>query len=409
MGAQTSVKQNFSIRDLFTGLDIPLLLTIIALLILGLVVLYSASMPVAIEYDYHPIEDVLEQGRWALLGLFIALFISLIDYRKLQPYIFYGLALAIIALILVLLVGEERFGATRTFFNGRIQPSEITKVILILYLAFWLKTKGEFLQKISLWVIPLGSVLGFISVLIYLEPDFSALLTILIITGILLFLAHIDWWQVIIIALAGTGMFALVIRFTGTGAIRWEQFRTGWRDPGEAISQVQRTFESIVNGGIFGVGIGQGQVKFTGLEVGQTDTIFTIIAEELGLIGCLIVLGLFTLILWRGIKISQASSDLSGQLIAAGITFWIVAEAFINIASLINLIQIGRNTLPFFSKGGSSMISIMTAVRFILSVSRVKKKKKIKERSSYSAVVDMRWRDRGRSVSRARSSSSTHR
>ncbi len=334
----------------------------------------------------------------------------LIDYRKLQPYIFYGLALAIIALILVLLVGEERFGATRTFFNGRIQPSEITKVILILYLAFWLKTKGEFLQKISLWVIPLGRlVLGFISVLIYLEPDFSALLTILIITGILLFLAHIDWWQVIIIALAGTGMFALVIRFTGTGAIRWEQFRTGWRDPGEAISQVQRTFESIVNGGIFGVGIGQGQVKFTGLEVGQTDTIFTIIAEELGLIGCLIVLGLFTLILWRGIKISQASSDLSGQLIAAGITFWIVAEAFINIASLINLIPIGGNTLPFFSKGGSSLISIMTGVGFILSVSRVNQVSKIKERSSYSAVVDMRWRDRGRSVSRARSSSSTHR
>ncbi len=314
MGAQTSVKQNFSIRDLFTGLDIPLLLTIIALLILGLVVLYSASMPVSIEYSYHPIEDVLEQGRWALLGLFIALFISLIDYRKLQPLVFYALAAAVLSLVLVLLIGEERFGATRTFLNGRFQPSEITKVILIIYLAFWLKTKGEFLQKISLWVIPLGSVLGLISVLIYLEPDFSALLTILIITGILLFLAHIDWWQVIIIALAGTGMFALVIRFTGTGAIRWEQFRTGWRDPGEAISQVQRTFKSIVNGGIFGVGIGQGQVKFTGLEVGQTDTIFTIIAEELGLIGCLIVLALFTMILWRGIKISQASSDLSGRI-----------------------------------------------------------------------------------------------
>jgi cell division protein FtsW len=120
MGAQTSVKQKFSIRDLFIGLDIPLLLTIIALLILGLVVLYSASMPVGIQYGYHPIEDVLEQGRWALLGLFIAFFISLIDYRKLQPVIFYLLALAIFALVLVLLVGEERFGATRTFFNGRI-------------------------------------------------------------------------------------------------------------------------------------------------------------------------------------------------------------------------------------------------------------------------------------------------
>jgi cell division protein FtsW len=248
-----------------------------------------------------------------------------------------------------------------------------------------------------------------ICVLIFLEPDYSALLTILIITGILLFLAHIDWWQMILLTLGGTGMFALVIRFTDTGSIRWEQFRTGWRDPGEAISQVQRTFESIVNGGIFGVGIGQGTVKFTGLEVGQTDTIFTIIAEELGLVGCLIVLALFALILWRGIKISQESSDLSGQLIAAGITFWVVAEAFINIASLINLIPIGGNTLPFFSKGGSSLISIMTGVGFVLSVSRVNQVTKSRKRSSHSAVVDMRWRDRGRSISRARGTASTHR
>ena len=115
------------------------------------------------------------------------------------------------------------------------------------------------------------------------------------------------------------------------------------------------------------------------------------------------------MILWRGIKIAQESTDLSGQLIAAGITFWIVVEAFINIASLINLIPIGGNTLPFFSKGGSSLLSIMVGVGFVLSVSRVNQVTKNSERSSHSAVVDMRWRDRGRSVSRARSSASTRR
>lgn len=407
MAAQSTVKRKFKFSELFTNMDIPMVISVLALLVLGLVVLYSASMPLGFAYDYHPIEDVIDQGRWVLLGLALAFGISLVDYRKIRPFIMILLLGAITSLILVLIIGEERFGATRTFFNGRVQPSEITKVILILYLAFWLKSKSEYLSNLFVWGMPLGIVLGAISVLLFLEPDFSALLTILLISAIMLFLANIAWLQALVVAVAGTGLFAFVIKFTSTGEFRWNQFITGWHDPSAAISQVQRAFESIVDGGLFGVGIGQGTVKFTGLEVGQTDTIFTIIAEEMGLVGILFVLGLFSLLMWRGIKIAQESKDRTGQLIAAGITFWIITETFFNIASLINLIPIGGNTLPFFSKGGSSLVSIMVGIGLVLSVSRVNKREKQIERSSKSAVVDMRWRDRRRSVPRSRGTTST--
>lgn len=404
MGKQSSVNQRFSLRSLFYGLDIQLSLLIIALLTFGLVVLYSASMPVGISDGYHPIKDVLGQARWALLGLVVAFVISFLDYRKFQKLSLPLLFIAIFSLILVMLIGSELHGAKRTLFEGRVQPSEITKVILILYLSFWLTSKKEYLKHITLWALPLGILVGIIAALLYMEPDFSALLTILIITGLLLFLAHIDWWQTIIIGGLGVGAFLFVINFTGTGSIRWEQFQAGWRDPSQAISQVQRTFESIVDGGLFGVGIGQGTVKFTGLEVGQTDTIFTIVAEEMGLVGIFVLLLLFVLLMVRGLKIAQTSKEESGQLISAGIIFWIIAETFLNIASLINLIPIGGNTLPMFSKGGSSLVSILTGLGFVLSVARVNHVTKTNERSSHSAVVDMRWRDRGRSVSGSRRS-----
>ncbi|NTW43831.1 MAG: FtsW/RodA/SpoVE family cell cycle protein, partial [Anaerolineaceae bacterium] len=175
------------------------------------------------------------------------------------------------------------------------------------------------------------------------------------------------------------------------------------------ISQVKRSIESLVDGGLFGVGIGQGTVKFTGLEVGQSDTIFTVVAEEMGLLGCMLVIGLFLLLFLRGLKIAIQSNDLAGRLIASGISIWIITEAFLNIASLFNIVPVGGNTLPFFSLGGSSLVSILTGIGFLLSVSRMNYRDKYSERNPFNAVVDLRWRDRRRSVSGARGTASNRR
>ncbi len=396
-------QQNPKIPFLKT-IDFPLVLIVLALFLLGLVVLYSASMPIAYYSgtDITPWDYVSRQAMFGLIGLAGAFFITWIDYRVWKKFMLPALLVTWGVLFLVLVVGSFKHGSTRTFFDGSVQPSEISKVLIMLYLSFWIKGKQENLKKLTFWVIPIGFVLGITAVLLVLEPDFSAVLTLVLISSLILFLANLDWKQILLIGVFAVLSFFLVIRISTTGSTRWGQFINGYNDPQQALTQVKRSIESVVNGGFFGVGIGQGTVKFTGLEVGQSDTIFTVIAEEMGLVGCVVVLILFLLLLWRGFKIAVESEDLAGKLIAAGISSWIVIEAFINIASLFNIVPIGGNTLPFFSLGGSSLVSILTGIGFVLSVGRINQIKKIEERSPFSAVVDLRWRDRRRSVPRSR-------
>jgi cell division protein FtsW len=357
---------------------------------------YYASTPTS-PWDY-----VSRQALFGLIGLAGAFFIAWIDYRVWKKFMLPALLATWIVLFLVLIVGSFRHGSTRTFFDGSVQPSELSKVLIILYLSFWIKSRQVNLKKLTFGVIPIGFIIGGTAVLLALEPDFSAVLTLVMISSVILFLANLDWKQIILIGLVAALSFFVIIRVTTTGSTRWGQFITGYNDPNQALTQVKRSIESVVNGGFFGVGIGQGTVKFTGLEVGQSDTIFTVIAEEAGLLGSIGVLVLYLLLLWRGFKIALESEDMAGRLIAGGISSWIVLEAFINIASLFNIVPIGGNTLPFFSLGGSSLVSILTGIGFVLSVGRVNQIKQIQERSSYSAVVDLRWRDRRRSVPRTR-------
>ncbi|PKN86903.1 MAG: hypothetical protein CVU46_06165 [Chloroflexi bacterium HGW-Chloroflexi-8] len=413
MGTTTAVKTQ-PLRNtkrpnfLTTGIDLPIIIIVLTLLVLGLVILYSASMPVAYytSESSSPMSYVLRQALFAGFGLICALFISLIDYRKLQKWMLPGLFATWGLLVLVLIIGTVRHGATRTFFNGSVQPSEIAKVVIILYLAFWLKSKQENLKHLTFWAVPIGFVLGLTLFLLYLEPDYSAILTLVAISGVMLFMADLDWKQIVLIAGVAGVFFAGIIKATSTGSVRWFQFVAGYKDPYDAISQVKRSIESIVDGGLFGVGIGQGTVKFTGLEVGQSDTIFTVVAEEMGLLGCLLVIGLFLLLFLRGLRIAIQSNDMSGKLIASGISIWIITEAFLNIASLFNMVPVGGNTLPFFSLGGSSLVSVLVGIGFLLSVSRNNFKDKYSERNPFNAVVDLRWRDRQRSVSGARHTSS---
>ncbi len=416
MGTSTAVntrpiQNRKKVNLILSGLDIPLLLIVGTLLALGLVILYSASMPVAFyaSAETSPMSYVARQAGIAAFGILLAFIISFIDYRKLQKLMMPALFFTWVLLVLVLIFGVARHGATRTFFNGSVQPSEISKVVLILYLSFWLKNKQENLKHITFWAIPIGFVLGLTLFLLYLEPDYSAILTLIAISGVMLFLADLDWKQIILIFLVSIISFVGIIKATNTGSVRWSQFMAGYKDPYAAISQVKRSIESIVNGGLFGVGIGQGTVKFTGLEVGQSDTIFTVVAEEMGLLGCMLIIGLFLLLFLKGLKIAIQSNDMTGKLIAGGISVWILTEAFLNIASLINIVPVGGNTLPFFSLGGSSLVSILIGVGFLLSIARINYKDIHSERNPFNAVVDLRWRDRRRGVSSTRRSTGTRR
>jgi cell division protein FtsW len=178
-------------------------------------------------------------------------------------------------------------------------------------------------------------------------------------------------------------------------------FLAGLQDPIKSSEHIRRSLEAIVNGGLFGVGIGKGVAKVTGLPVAWTDSIFAVIAEEMGVTGAIFVILLYVLFLWRGLKIAQKAPDMLGKLLAGGITFWIIWEALINMGVMVSIFPFAGNALPLVSSGGSSLISILIGVGILINISHMSNKPLIqKEGRSTGAVVNLRRRDGRRRVSR---------
>ena len=388
------------------GFDVPLLLVTIALLVLGLVMLYSASWDFSLGAYGDPMQMFDRQVIWMILGVFGAFVLSRIDYHHWRKLVVLAMALTIILLISVLLLSEIRFNAKRAFIDGSVQPSELAKLISIIYLAVWLFSKRQNLKSVQLGLIPLGMILGIVGGLIYLQPDLSAAGTVLILGGLLFFLAGGDLKQIIfLMAVAVIGGW-LVVRISPTGAERINDFLNGIKDPTQASYHVRRSFEAIVNGGILGTGIGRSETKLLGLPVPPTDSIFAVIAEELGLVGSMVLISLYAALVWRGMVIARRAPDMLGTLLASGMSLWIGLEALINMAVMVGLMPFAGNALPFISAGGSNLVVSLAAIGILLNVSRQSgvTAEEGNEWRSFGAVVDLRWRNRRRRVSRARRS-----
>jgi cell division protein FtsW len=386
------------------SVDIPLLLVVIALLVFGLVMLYSASWDFSLGAYGDPMQMFTRQTIWMALGIVGAALLSRFDYHRWRKLVLLAMAFTIVLLIGVLLLSELRFNAKRSFFEGSVQPSELAKLISIIYLAVWMFSKRENLQKIQLGLIPLGMILGIVGGLIYLQPDLSAAGTVLILGGLLFFLAGGDLKQItllMVIAVLGGWM---VVRVSPTGAERVGDFLNGIKDPTQASYHVRRSFEAIVNGGVFGTGIGRGETKLLGLPVPPTDSIFAVIAEELGLIGSVALIGLYGALVWRGMVIARRAPDMLGTLLASGLALWIGLEALINMAVMVGLMPFAGNALPFISAGGSNLVVTLAAIGILLNISRQSgvAAEEGNDWRSFGAVVDLRWRNRRRRISRAR-------
>ena len=386
--------------------DIPLLLTVVALLVLGLIMLYSASWDFSLGAYGDPMQMFNRQLLWMAIGVLGALILAWIDYHHWRRLVILAMALTIILLISVLLLSEIRFNAKRAFIDGSVQPSELAKLVSIIYLAVWLFSKRQSLQDVQLGLIPLGMILGIIGGLIYLQPDLSAAGTVLILGGLLFFLAGGDLKQIILLMVVAVIGGWMVVRVSPTGAERVGDFLNGIKDPTQASYHVRRSFEAIVNGGLFGTGIGRGETKLLGLPVPPTDSIFAVLAEELGLVGSTILMGLYASLVWRGMVIARRAPDMLGTLLASGMALWIGLEALINMAVMVGLMPFAGNALPFISAGGSNLVVSLAAVGILLNISRQSGVTVVEgnEWRSFGAVVDLRWRNRRRRVSRARRS-----
>ncbi len=256
-------------------------------------------------------------------------------------------------------------------FSGSVRPSELAKLVTIIYVSVWLTAKSEVLNDITLGLFPLMFILGITGGLILIQPDLSAALTVVMLGGILFFLAGGEWRQ-IALTMAVAGLLGwLIVNIYPTGIDRIRYYLDGLRNLLNASYHVQRSLEAIINGGIFGVGIGHSSTKFTGLPVAPTDSIFAVIAEETGLIGTGFVILAYVVFLWRGLAIARRAPDKLGALLASGITIWIVIEAMLNMAVMVNLLPQAGNALPLISYGGSSLTITLAAIGILMNISRL--------------------------------------
>lgn len=384
-------------RRLTLGFDPWLLILIVALMAFGLVMVYSASWDVS--WRLHNDPNAIFRSQLGHLGLGLIVMIvaawAPIDWiRRLAPIL---ILVAIGALFAVLLVNVGS-AHRRAFLGGSIQPSEMAKLALIIYLAVWMESKGDRLGDMGYGFWPLIMIMGIVGGLILIQPDLSAGFTVAIVSVTLFFLAGARIFQVLVMAFGGGTLALLVVRLTQTGQERWGEFIGGLVDLEEASYHVQQSLQAFYSGGIMGRGLGASRGKFGFLPAPHTDSIFSVIGEELGLIGALLALTLFCLFLWRGFRIAMSSPDSLETLLASGITFWIGLEAMINMSVLLGLLPFAGNALPFFSYGGSSLVTTLSAVGLLFNISR-RTPEKIDVRGSV-ATLGVSRRNRRRRVSR---------
>lgn len=395
---QTTPQSRMTILRKYTmGFDPLVLLITAVMLVFGLVMVYSASWDVSWRLYGDPNAIFRKQITNAVLGLAaltVAAVFPLDWLRRLALPLIGATIVILFAVLLVNLGGEYR----RAFLGASVQPSEMAKLALVIYLAVWMESKGDRLSEMGYGFWPLVFIVGLVGGLIVAQPDLSAGLTVGLVSLTMFYLAGAHILQTAGMITGGSLFGYLLIRIHQTGAARWEQFKDGLVNIEEAHYHVQQSLQSFYSGGLFGRGLGASRGKFGFLPAPHTDSVYAVIGEELGLIGALLILSLFALFMWRGFKVSVSTKDRLAMLLASGVTFWIGAEALINMSVLLGLLPFAGNALPFFSYGGSSLVTTLTGVGFLLNVSRMARVER--EKRGYIASFSVGRRDRRRRVSR---------
>jgi cell division protein FtsW len=381
-------------------IDRPLLATVTALLLLGLVTVFSASTPLAID-DYQDATAFLKrQLIWLVIGAIAGLVASGIDYRIWQRWSVVGLMGSVGLLLLMLPFGQVSNGSQRwaveSMGGGSIQPSELAKLAVIVYLADWLSGKREEIRDLTLGLIPFSLIIGLVCGLIVLEKHLSTAVLIAVVASWMFFTAGAHLGQMLAVGSLAGAVAALLV------AIEPYRMRriTGFLDPLAhrygAGYQIDLSIRSFVNGSISGQGLGRGALKQR-LPAAHTDAIFAVIGEELGLLGALLVLALFTFLVWRGLKIAAGAPDRFSCLLATGITCWIASQALLNMAVATGSIPPTGISLPLISYGGSNLVTTMLGIGILMSVSR----RTDLSQSRFYAHLDFRRGQRRARLSRA--------
>lgn len=359
------------------NVDLILLAIVIITCIFGIIMVYSASYIWA-EYKFNdPYKFVKNQALFFSIGLLILYIVSKIPYYKYYDKANLILLACIILLILVVIpgIGTVRNGSRSWFGIGSfgIQPSEFGKISLIIFVSKYLEKNERNLKSIKKGVLPILGITLFIFGLIMLQPDFgTGIIIVMSIIG-LLFVSGVDFKFFLRIGLVGLIGIVALIAVAPYRLERILSFLNPWSDPLGSGFQIIQSLYAIGPGGLFGYGFLNSRQKHFYLPEPQTDFIFSIISEEFGFIGVLLVTSLFFIIIYRGFRIARNSSDKFSKFLAFGITFQIAFQAILNLMVVVGLIPVTGVTLPFFSYGGSSLMITLLEVGVLLNISRYQK------------------------------------
>lgn len=378
-----------------------MMLAVAGLVIIGLMMVYSATFDWSYQKYGSSFRIASRQFLWVGLGLIALMVMAGIPYDWWQRVAVPVMGVALLLLVLVLFVGDERFGARRSFFGGSVQPGELAKLATAIYVAAWLASKGDQIRDVTYGLVPFAILIGMVAGLIVMQPDISTAVLIVLTALAMFFFAGADIFQLAIGGIVSGITFLVLINQLPYARQRIDEYLQIWRDPTRVGYHIQQALIALGSGGLFGVGLGQGQEKLGYLPAAHTDSIFAVLGEELGFVGCLVVVGLFVLLAYRGFKIALEASEPFAALLACGITCWLTFQALINVAVMTGLLPFTGIALPFISSGGSAMVVSLAGVGLLLSVSRGRRVgKQVRKGERRRAHLDRRWGNRGTRLSR---------
>lgn len=356
-------------------LDRGVLITTILLILMGIAVLFAASYYNAQDKG-NPLSEVNSQLLGIALGTGLMLVLSRLDYHLLSRrwVILALLGASFVLLILVAIpgIGKMINGSRRWLRLGPIsfQPSEIAKYATVLYMAKALSSPGREVRRFFSGMVPLLIIPGVFFFLILLQPNLSTAGSILIVSAVMIMMAGAKWLHLVLLGSSGLGLGAFYALSEEYRRARMLSFRDPFAYMSDEGYQLSQSLLAFGSGGLFGMGLGRGRQKYAFMPYPESDFIFAVVGEDLGFVGCVLVLLLFFLFLFFGLRVALRAQDRFGSLLAAGITAMIGVQTVLNVAVVIGIMPTTGLPLPFFSSGGTSISILMGAVGVLLSVSR---------------------------------------
>ncbi len=375
------VRKKFKLFSARGGVDRPLFYLILVLLVIGLIMLFSASYAYSYYYFDNSYHFITPQALFAVFGLVLMGLISLFDYHHLHKFAFplFFITLGLLVAVKVLAgtsIAPILNGANRWLYIGPVnfQPSEVAKFALVLIFAHLISINYHKMGTFRYGVLPYLIILLMIAGLILVENHVSATLIILAIAAVMLFIGGVKLrWFGVAGGLAGVGILYLVL-YSDKFSYALDRIKGWWYpfNPPEGVDtwQTQQSLMAIGSGQALGLGLGQSLEKYLYLPEPQNDFIFAIVCEELGFVGALVIILLFALLIWRGIVVSLNANDKFGTMLGIGITAQVGIQVILNIMVVTNSIPNTGISLPFFSYGGTSLVILLCEMGVLLSISR---------------------------------------